>query len=159
VSQVEQQEGGEEKEIVIEIRRVMKVTKGGKRLKFRAVVVCGNQKGEGGFGIGKASEVPEAIRKAREKANKNRISISLKGTTISGIVEGKYDASHVILKPAPKGHGLVAGKTMRAFLEVLGVRDAVCKVIGSTSTINVLNATYNVLKFLELKEKKSVENP
>ncbi len=159
MSQVEQQEGGEEKEIVIEIRRVMKVTKGGKRLKFRAVVVCGNQKGEGGFGIGKASEVPEAIRKAREKANKNRISISLKGTTISGIVEGKYDASHVILKPAPKGHGLVAGKTMRAFLEVLGVRDAVCKVIGSTSTINVLNATYNVLKFLELKEKKSVENP
>lgn len=152
------QESGEEKEIVIEIRRVMKVTKGGKRLKFRAVVVCGNQKGQGGFGVGKASEVPEAIRKAREKANRNRISISLNGSTISGTVDAKCDASRVILKPAAKGHGLVAGKTMRAFLEVLGVRDAVCKVIGSTSAINVLNATYKALKFLELKERKSVES-
>ncbi|MCM8814865.1 MAG: 30S ribosomal protein S5 [Candidatus Omnitrophica bacterium] len=142
---------------MIEIRRVTKVTKGGKRLKFRAIVVCGNQKGEAGFGVGKASEVPEAIRKAREKANKNRISISLKGSTISAAVDAKYDASRVILKPATKGHGLVAGKTMRAFLEVFGVRDAVCKVIGSTSAINVLNATYRALKFLELKEKKSVE--
>lgn len=153
-----EQETGEQKEIVIEIRRVMKVTKGGKRLKFRAVVVCGNQKGQGGFGIGKASEVPEAIRKGRERANRNMISISLNGSTISGIVDAKYDASRVILKPAPKGHGLVAGKTMRAFLEVLGVRDAVCKVIGSTSTINVLNATYKALKFLELKERKSAES-
>ncbi|MCM8822152.1 MAG: hypothetical protein NC831_04985 [Candidatus Omnitrophica bacterium] len=82
----------------------------------------------------------------------------MKGSTISGAVDAKYDASHVILKPATKGHGLVAGKTMRAFLEVLGVKDAVCKVIGSTSTINVLNATYQALKFLELKEKKSVES-
>ncbi|MCM8825753.1 MAG: 30S ribosomal protein S5, partial [Candidatus Omnitrophica bacterium] len=92
---------------MIEIRRVTKVTKGGKRLKFRAIVVCGNQKGEAGFGVGKASEVPEAIRKAREKANKNRISISLKGSTISAAVDAKYDASRVILKPATKGHGLV----------------------------------------------------
>ncbi len=137
----------------------MKVTKGGKRLKFRAIIVCGNQNGEGGFGVGKASEVPEAIRKAREKANKNRIHVSLKGTTIANSVDAKYDASHVILKPAPRGHGLVAGKTMRAFLEVFGIRDAVCKVIGSTNAINVLNATYKALKFLESKEKKSVENP
>ncbi|HOL34664.1 MAG TPA: 30S ribosomal protein S5 [bacterium] len=144
--------------MVVEIRRVMKVTKGGKRLKFRAVIVCGNQKGEAGFGVGKASEVPEAIRKGREKACRNRIAISLNGSTIAAAVEAKYDASHVILKPASKGHGLVAGKTMRAFLEVMGVRDAVCKVIGSTNTINVLNATYKALKFLELKEKKGVEN-
>jgi small subunit ribosomal protein S5 len=137
---------------------VTKVTKGGKRLKFRAVLVWGNQKGEGGFGVGKASEVPEAIRKAKEKAKRNKISISLNGSTIGGAVDAKYDASHVILKPAPKGHGLVAGKTMRAFLEVIGVRDAVCKVLGSTNAINVLNATYRALKFLELKEKKSVEN-
>ncbi|MGB9643031.1 MAG: ribosomal protein S5 [Candidatus Ratteibacteria bacterium] len=144
--------------MVVEIRRVMKVTKGGKRLKFRAVIVCGNQKGEGGFGVGKASEVPEAIRKGRERAYRNRIAISLNGSTIASAVEAKYDASCVILKPASKGHGLVAGKTMRAFLEVMGVRDAVCKVIGSTNTINVLNATYKALKFLELKEKKGVEN-
>lgn len=136
----------------------MKATKGGKRLKFRTIVVCGNQNGEGGFGVGKASEVPEAIRKAREKANKNRIHIFIKGTTIRNSVNAKYGASQVILKPAPEGHGLVAGKTMRALLGVLGVRDAVCKVIGSTNTINVLNATYKALKFLELKEKKSVEN-
>ncbi|MCM8764828.1 MAG: hypothetical protein NC830_05685 [Candidatus Omnitrophica bacterium] len=82
----------------------------------------------------------------------------MKGSTISGTVDAKYDASHVILKPATEGHGLVAGKTMRAFLEVLGVRDAVCKVIGSTSTINVLHATFRALKLLELKEKKIVEN-
>jgi len=144
---------------VIEIRRVTKVTKGGKRLKFRAVIACGNQKGEAGFGVGKASEVPEAIRKAREKANRNRMRISLKGTTIKSSVDAKYGTSYVILKPAPKGHGLVAGKTMRAILEVFGVRDAVCKVIGSTSTINVLNATCKALKFMELKENKSVENP
>ncbi|MCX7704794.1 MAG: 30S ribosomal protein S5, partial [bacterium] len=78
--------------------------------------------------------------------------------TISGAVDAKCDASRVILKPAPKGHGLVAGKTMRAFLEVLGVRDAVCKVIGSTSAINVLNATYKALRFLEAKERKSAES-
>ncbi len=136
----------------------MKVTKGGKRLKFRVVVVCGNGKGEGGFGVGKASEVPEAIRKGREKARKNRISIPLKGSTIPAIVEAKYDASRVILKPASKGHGLVAGKTIRAFLEVLGVRDAVSKVLGSTNTINVLNATYKALKLLQIKESKGVEN-
>lgn len=154
-----EQESTEEKEIVINIRRVMKVTKGGKRLKFRAVIVCGNQKGEAGFGVGKASEVPEAIRKARERANKNRISISLKGSTISSSTDAKYDATYIIIKPAPKGHGLVAGKAARAFLEVMGVRDAICKVIGSTNPINVLNATYKALKFIELKEKKSVENP
>ncbi|HPP67432.1 MAG TPA: 30S ribosomal protein S5, partial [bacterium] len=133
--------------------------KGGKRLKFRAIIVCGNQNGEAGFGVGKASEVPEAIRKARDRANRNKIRIPIKGTTIPISVDAKYDASYVILKPARKGHGLVAGKTMRALLDVFGVRDAVCKVIGSTNTINVLNATYKALQLLELKEKKSVENP
>lgn len=147
----------DESQIVIEIKRVMKVTKGGKRLKFRAVVVVGNRKGTGGFGVGKASEVPEAIRKATEKARKNQICVSVDGTTIPHQVEAKYSASRVILKPASRGHGMVVGKTMRAYLEVLGISDIVGKVINSTNTINVLHATHAALQQLKPVERVADE--
>lgn len=135
----------EEKQIVIEVKRVTKVTKGGKNLSFRALVVVGNGKGKAGFGIGKASEVPEAIRKATEKARKNMIQITQKGTTIPHSVEGKAGASRVILKPASQGHGRVVGKTMRAFFDVAGIQDVTGKCLGSTNSINVIYATINAL--------------
>lgn len=134
----------------MEIRRVTKVTKGGKRLNFRAIVVVGDKKGRGGFGVGKASGVPEAIRKATEKAKKNQIQVPLKGTTIPYEVNAKYNASRIILKPAVKGYGMVVGKTMRAYLESLGINDIVGKCLNSTNAINVLNATTKAL--LQLKK-------
>ncbi len=115
-------------------------------MNFRAVVVVGNQAGEAGFGIGKAQEVPEAIRKATERAHRNRIRISLHGTTIPFAVQAKFSASKILLKPAVRGHGMVVGKTMRAFLEVLGVQDIVGKCLGSTNAINVLHATVKALQ-------------
>jgi len=139
----------EEKQIVIDIRRVTKVTKGGKNLNFRALVVVGDGKGKAGFGIGKAGEVPEAIRKGAEKARKNMITIPLKGTTIPHSVEAKAGASKVILKPASKGHGMVVGKTMRAFLQVAGIYDVTAKCLGSTNPINVINATVKALSKLK----------
>ncbi|MCM8807257.1 MAG: 30S ribosomal protein S5 [Candidatus Omnitrophica bacterium] len=154
-------EGVEEKQIVIEIRRVTKVTKGGKNLSFRAVVVVGNGKGKAGFGVGKANEVPEAIRKGIEQARKNMIEVPLKGSTIPHSVESKFGASKVILKPASKGHGMVAGRTIRAFLDVCGIRDIICKCLGSTNPINVLNATVKALQKIKVKgeedETSSVE--
>jgi len=121
-------------------------------MNFRALVVTGNQKGEAGFGLGKAQEVPEAIRKATERARKNRIRVPLKGTTIPFAVWAKFSASKILLKPAVRGHGMVVGKTMRAFLEVLGVQDIVGKCLGSTNAVNVLNATVKALQQFTVKE-------
>ncbi len=135
----------EEKQVVVEIRRVTKVTKGGKNLNFRALVVVGDGKGNVGYAIGKAGEVPEAIRKAIEKAKKNMIMIPLKETTIPYDVRAKSGASVVVLKPAVRGHGMVAGKTMRAFFEVSGITDITCKCLGSTNPLNVINATVKAL--------------
>ncbi|MBN1444759.1 MAG: 30S ribosomal protein S5 [Candidatus Omnitrophica bacterium] len=135
----------EEKQVVVEIRRVTKVTKGGKNLNFRALVVVGDGKGNAGFGTGKAGEVPEAIRKAIDRAKKDMINIPLKETTIPYDVTAKYGASTVVLKPAVKGHGMVAGKTMRAFFEASGITDITCKCLGSTNPLNVMNATVKAL--------------
>ena len=146
----------EEKQIVIEIRRVTKVTKGGKNLNFRAIVVVGNGKGECGYGVGKAGEVPEAIRKGVESARRSLIEIPLSGTTIPHDVRAKSGASRVILKPAVKGHGMVAGRTMRALFEVAGIKDITSKCIGSTNALNVLSATIKALSML--KKKKEEEN-
>ena len=144
---------------MIEIKRVTKVTKGGKNLSFRAVVVVGNGKGKGGFGIGKANEVPEAIRKAVEQARKNMMDIPLKGTTIPHDIESKFGPSKVILKPATKGHGMVAGRTMRAFFDVCGIKDITCKCLGSTNCINVLHATVKALKKIKVKgEEDEIES-
>jgi len=110
------------------------------------LVVVGNGKGKAGFGIGKANEVPEAIKKAVEQARKNMIDVPLKDSTIPHGVESKFGPSKVILKPAAKGHGMVAGRTMRAFFDVCGIRDITCKCLGSTNPINVLYATVKALK-------------
>lgn len=138
----------EEKQVVVEIRRVTKVTKGGKNLNFRALVVVGDGKGKAGFGLGKAGEVPEAIRKAIEKAKKSMITIPLKETTIPYDVKAKSGASYVVLKPAVRGHGMVAGRTMRAFFEVCGIADITCKCLGSTNPLNVIDATVKALSKL-----------
>jgi small subunit ribosomal protein S5 len=137
--------GQEEKQVVVEIRRVTKVTKGSKNLNFRALVVVGDGQGKAGFGLGKAGEVPEAIRKATERAKKNMITVLLKETTIPYDVEAKSGASYVILKPAVRGHGMVAGRTMRAFFEVCGITDITCKCLGSTNPLNVIDATVKAL--------------
>lgn len=124
-------------------------------MSFRAVVVVGNGKGKAGFGVGKANEVPDAIRKAVEQARKNMIEVPLKGTTIPHSVESKFGPSRVILKPASKGHGMVAGRTMRAFLEVCGIRDITCKCLGSTNPINVLWATTKALQKIKVKGEEN----
>ncbi|MCM8766613.1 MAG: 30S ribosomal protein S5 [Candidatus Omnitrophica bacterium] len=145
----------EEKQIVIEIRRVTKVTKGGKNLSFRAIVVVGNGQGKGGFGVGKANEVPEAIRKAVEQARKNMIEIPLKDGTIPHDVKSKFGPSIVILKPASKGHGMVAGRTMRALFDVCGIKDITCKCLGSTNPINVLYATTKALSKIKVRREEN----
>jgi len=146
----------EEKHVVVEIRRVMKVTKGGKNLNFRALVVVGDGQGNAGFGTGKAAEVPEAIRKASEKARKNMITVSIEDTSIPHEVKSKYGASRVIIKPAVRGHGMVAGKSMRAFFEVCGIADITCKSFGSTNPLNVIKATMDALSKLKRKENDEV---
>ncbi len=146
----------QENQVVIEIRRVTKVTKGGKNLNFRALVVVGNKNGKAGFGIGKAAEVPEAIRKSIEKAKKNMITIPISETTIPFDVSAKFGASQVILKPASKGHGMVAGKTMRAFLEVAGISDITSKCLGSTNPLNVINATVKALSKLKVARQGEI---
>ncbi len=154
-----QMEESQDNQVVVEIRRVTKVTKGGKNLNFRALVVVGDNKGNAGFGIGKAAEVPEAIRKAIEKARKSMISVPVSGTTIPFDVKAKFGASRVILKPASKGHGMVAGKTMRAFLEVAGISDITSKCLGSTNPLNVISATVKALSKLKIDkiEKNETE--
>lgn len=129
------------------------MTKGGKNLKFRALVVLGNGQGKAGFGIGKAKEVPEAIRKGTEKARKGMFSFPLRETTIPHDVRAKSGASRVILKSAVKGHGMVVGKAMRAFLEVAGVRDVTGKCLGSTRPVNVVQATARALQQIKTKEQ------
>ena len=147
----------DEKQIVVEIRRVTKVTKGGKNLNFRALVVTGDGRGSAGFGIGKASAVPNAIRKGFDHARKQIMKIPLDGSTIPHEVEAKMGASRIILNPASKGHGMVVGKTMRAFLQVAGIQDVIGKCIGSTNPVNVVNATVKALAKLKAREESGGE--
>ncbi|RAP33368.1 30S ribosomal protein S5 [Candidatus Marinamargulisbacteria bacterium SCGC AAA071-K20] len=143
-------------EKVIRIDRVNKVVKGGKRLAFRAVVVTGDQKGKVGFGLGKSKEVPIAIKKAIERANKSRKKINIIGGTIPHPVIGKFGSSTIVLRPARPGTGVIAGGAVRILLEALGVRNIVAKSIGSGNAVNALQATLNGLLFckdLEQEEK------
>src|SRR5260370_4973135 len=118
------------KDQVVAIQRVTKVVKGGKNLSFSALVVVGDQQGNAGFGMGKAREVPMAIRKAIEQAKKNLIHLNLKGTTIPHQVLGLYGSGQVLLKPAPDGTGIIAGGPVRAVMEVAGIFNAPAKVLG-----------------------------
>lgn len=130
---------------VINVRRVTKVTKGGKRFSFSAFVVSGDKQGKVGIGLGKSKEVSSAIAKATNKARKNMIIVPMRGSTIPYEVQGKHGASKVILRPASKGTSNIAGGAVRAILSSAGVEDALSKSLGSANGINVAKATLNAL--------------
>ena len=142
------------KDQVVAINRVTKVVKGGKNLSFSALVVVGDQAGHAGFGMGKAREVPMAIRKAIEQAKKNMLRLNLKGTTIPHQVDGFYGSGHVLLKPAPDGTGIIAGGPVRAVMEVAGIHNVLTKSIGTSNPHNVIKATFDAL--LRLKNVDNV---
>ena len=142
-------------ERVVQINRVAKVHKGGRRFSFSAVIVVGDGNGHVGVGLGKAGDVPESIRKGVEDAKKNIVRIPMVGTTIPHEVRVEYSAARVMLKPASKGTGVIAGGAVRAVVEAAGIRDILAKVHGSTNPVNVTRATLNALASLHSVEELS----
>jgi len=140
-------------EQVVRVNRVAKVVKGGKRFSFSALVVVGDRKGKVGFAIGKAGEVPEAIRKAVEAAKKNLVTVPMVEKTIPHMVTQQVGAAKVMLKPASPGTGVIAGGSMRAVLELAGLHDIVCKSLGTNNPINVVLATIEGLRSLRTADQ------
>ena len=136
-------------EVIVDIGRVTKVVKGGRRFRFTALVVVGNRNGLVGFGYGKAKEVPDAMRKASDDAFKNIIHVKIKGTTIPHDVEVKYNASRMLLRPASEGTGVIAGGSARPIIELAGIKDILTKSLGSNNSANVVRATIKALSLLK----------
>jgi small subunit ribosomal protein S5 len=132
-------------ETIVNIGRVTKVVKGGRRFRFTALVVVGNKKGVVGYGVGKAKEVPDAIKKAVDEAFKNLTTVKIKGTTVAHDIEHKYNASRILIKPASEGTGLIAGGAARPVLELAGFQDVLTKSIGSNNPNTLVRATIEAL--------------
>ena len=156
-------EESEFKEELVAVNRVSKTVKGGRNMRFSALVVIGDEKGRVGYGMGKAVEIPEAIRKAVEDAKKHLVTVPIVGTTIPHEVIGKYGTGKVVLMPAPEGSGVIAGGPARAVIEQAGIKDIVTKSYGTNNPINVVKATVEGLSRLKTIEEvarlrgKSVE--
>ncbi len=142
-------------EKVVFLNRVAKVVKGGRNFKFAALVVVGDGNGRVGYGYGKATQVPDAIAKATQRAKKNMVKVPIIDGTIPYEVIGRFRSSQVLLKPGPKGRGIIAGGTVRAVMEALGVRDVVTKSLGSNNPVNLIKATMDGLSKLRTPEEVS----
>ena len=140
-------------EKLIKLNRVAKVVKGGRRFSFSALVVVGNQRGEVGFGFGKANDVSEAIRKSIEKAKKNMIKVPVKNSTLPHEVVGRFKIARVMMRPAAPGTGVIAGGPVRAVMEASGINDVLSKSLGSDNSINIVKAVFNGLeRMMDAKE-------
>ncbi|MBE0491184.1 MAG: 30S ribosomal protein S5 [Sulfurospirillum sp.] len=136
-------------EVIVNIGRVTKVVKGGRRFRFTALVVVGNKQGLVGYGFGKAKEVPDAIKKAVDDAFKNIVRVNVKGSTIAHDVEVKFNASRILLKPASEGTGIIAGGATRPVVELAGIKDILTKSLGSNNAANVVRATLKALTMIK----------
>jgi small subunit ribosomal protein S5 len=153
----EEKEPSEWQEKVVQIRRVTKVVKGGKKMSFRAIVAVGNQKGQVGIGVGKAAEVIAAIQKAIADAKKSLVTVPMVGSTIPHETLGIADASRVLVKPASKGTGVIAGGAVRSVLELAGIHDVLSKNLGASSPLNSARATIDALSRLRSAESVAAD--
>lgn len=150
------QQSEDYQEIIVKVKRCCKVVKGGKRFSFSALVVVGNRNGRVGYGHGKAQEVPFAVQKASKHARKHLVTIPIVNTTIPYSITAKYGATRVVLKPACKGTGVIAGSAVKAVVELAGIKNILSKVFGSTNAYNTVKATFIGLQ--NLKFKRNIES-
>lgn len=144
---------------IVEISRVTRVMAGGKRMRFRACVVIGDKKGRVGMGLAKAKDVPMAVQKAVKKAERDMIRVNLAGETIPHAVELKLQSAKILIKPAPKGTGIISGGAVRIVLEYAGIKNVVSKILGSNNKVNNIRATIKALSLLKAKSAKRPAEP